>query len=561
MRHFHLLFILFICHSGISQTTVFDTIANSEDHSVFEEMLILTGVDEWLENQSYVTLFAPNNDALDSTFSQEELSELMLNENDALLDFVHNHIVLDTFETSFSETKTSLYGKKILFFIDKSGNYIVAGGPQPYPYLEFGEDYFDAINGRVYRIVNGALNISDDSPIDLIPNSPLLSIMYGSSYADSLRNGSELYTVLVPPQDSTIKQIEDLDLNNQDVRDSLARIHIISGHHRIQELYDGLNLFSWSDNILYFEEPDSLVHVNGIDIIDQCPTLKGNILILGNTVPSNNTIVTSDFAPIGAKWYFPETYAFNPNIGLVTFTSTSDDVIQNENVRVLYKDNGTCNGEEGNYYVLERNDSIFLYNQNIESFELQWINNAQIGDSWEINKTHNSITDTLTCVVDSISIYTLPNNAYSRVQHVTLESRYFDVRQTEIYDRMGFFASLFPVEIVSVCDGDFEGVLRCYEDDEVGLINFSDVGCLYTPVKTIENSVDIKLFPNPTFSKIYIESEVHLEEIKVFNTRGQSVFHEKEDLNSIDCSPFSSGIYFMYLITESGTIVRKILVE
>lgn len=562
MKHLHLLLFIFISYTTISQNTVVDVVEASEDHSIFEEMLQITEMDEWLEEQPYVTLFASENDAINATYSPAELDSLMQNEDEVLLDFVHNHIVLDTFVLEFGNSRTNFYGKRIYFFIDGAGNVIVGfNSSSPYPYLGNNNEIIQADNGGVYSVRNQALSIGNQSPVSLMSSNYVLqNLFFSAGYYQPLVDTSALYTLLIPPLDSTLLQIENLDLNDEAVRDSFVRTHIFSGHYRIQDLYNGLILKTWADTELLFQNTADIFHVNGADIISQCPTLKGNLFFLGNIIPETNG-EDLEFAPIGAKWYFPEVYFNSPNQGLVSYTSVAEEVIFNRSVKTLLKDNGTCNGEADEYYVTDKSDSTFLYNPNNDRLELQWINKANVGDSWEIYKTFSSVPDTLICTVDSISTYTFPNGEFSRVQHVTLESRYGDIRQTVIYDRMGFFTSLFPVEMVSVCDGDFELDLRCYEDDEVGLINFSDVGCLYTPVDNIENELSIKLYPNPASSKVNIEAELPISEIKIYNPNGNLILAQDGNKKYFRCDTFQSGLYFVYLTTESAIEVHKIFIQ
>ena len=565
MRFFIAIILLFSFSQTISaQESVWNVIADSTEYSTFKEMVLAVGADEWLQNNDSLSILAPYNDAIDSSFTEEELETLMLNIDDALLDFVHDHIVLkDTFIQGNLTEYTTYYGSKNYVFIDGAGNHIIGGEFPHYAYLDF-SNVQTTDNGTVYGVYNGALQISNDAPAEILGGNQILyNAIWQSSYFDTLYYGTETYTILVPPEDSTLAQIEDIDLSIPEVRDSFVSAHIFSGHYRIQDLYDGLSLETWSESILEFEITDSLTQVNGIDIVMQCPTQKGVLLFLGDA-PEHNPVPPEPrplFAPIGAKWYFPETYFNSPNIGLVTFTSIEDDIIQGENVRVIYKDNATCNGNDGNYFTLEKNDSLFLFNPNNQAFELQWIYNSEIGDSWEIYQTDQSIPDTLTCLVDSLSMYELPNGKFTTVQHVTLTSRYFEILETEIYEHFGFTNSLFPNELISICDGDFEGSLRCYEDDEIGLINFSNVGCLFTPVSNLENSHTIKVFPNPASTMIYIESDAPITELRVMNTKGELVFHQEGDLKSFQCDSFLPGIYFTYLITKSGTKVHKLVIE
>ena len=78
-------------------------------------------------------------------------------------------------------------------------------------------------------------------------------------------------------------------------------------------------------------------------------------------------------------------------------------------------------------------------------------------------------------------------------------------------------------------------------------------------VKALEATV----YPNPTTGKIFIHTVDQIKEIQVRNMSGQimSEFSDFQGTNSINIAPLPPGIYFVYIETASGLIVKKILRE
>ncbi len=74
---------------------------------------------------------------------------------------------------------------------------------------------------------------------------------------------------------------------------------------------------------------------------------------------------------------------------------------------------------------------------------------------------------------------------------------------------------------------------------------------------------ELKLFPNPSSEFVSIEYDVNVEaeEIQVLNSQGQIIYSSKTDFATINTSTFSSGVYFITLITPKSKIVQKYVKE
>lgn len=89
---------------------------------------------------------------------------------------------------------------------------------------------------------------------------------------------------------------------------------------------------------------------------------------------------------------------------------------------------------------------------------------------------------------------------------------------------------------------------------------------LYNSVGVDNNNIEnvISIFPNPTTGEITVDGK-GINQISIFNIHGQLVeqFYVKknQDKINLDLSNNASGVYFIKLITDAGTITEKIIME
>ena len=74
---------------------------------------------------------------------------------------------------------------------------------------------------------------------------------------------------------------------------------------------------------------------------------------------------------------------------------------------------------------------------------------------------------------------------------------------------------------------------------------------------------NVTIYPNPANDKVYIETEVEIKEIVVYDVYGriQNLRNsETQKLrNSVDVSELNSGIYFVKVKTENGNVIKRIV--
>ena len=106
-----------------------------------------------------------------------------------------------------------------------------------------------------------------------------------------------------------------------------------------------------------------------------------------------------------------------------------------------------------------------------------------------------------------------------------------------------------------ITDGTFEFTVKATNgmgnDTKTLVITVGSVGI----VETHGSASPIQVYPNPT------RGELKIENVEVYNITGQKIIFnfQLSTFNSFDISHLPSGIYFLRIQTENGTVTRKII--
>lgn len=74
------------------------------------------------------------------------------------------------------------------------------------------------------------------------------------------------------------------------------------------------------------------------------------------------------------------------------------------------------------------------------------------------------------------------------------------------------------------------------------------------------NLVELTIHPNPTLHKVFIDSNSKIQKISVYNILGKKVNIFQEDINELNLSSLTKGIYLIKIFFENhGIIQRKII--
>lgn len=90
-------------------------------------------------------------------------------------------------------------------------------------------------------------------------------------------------------------------------------------------------------------------------------------------------------------------------------------------------------------------------------------------------------------------------------------------------------------------------------DEEEGDVMYRNINS--TNNDSLNNSNSISIIPNPTNGKVTIKGKV--KEVVIQNTIGETVF--KSEKNSFNISSLPTGVYIFKIITDKGTITKKVI--
>jgi hypothetical protein len=282
-----------------------------------------------------------------------------------------------------------------------------------------------------------------------------------------------------------------------------------------------------------------------------------------------------DFAPVGAKWYYNEMFAFSGDIDYIKYTSEKDTLIHGKICRKIIKRHDLfCNGRPEAEFLFSRNDTVFFLDTLFNEFQILYDFNAQAKNSWIIKiKDVTQDVDTICVTVDSVSIKQI-NGLDLKVMSVTYHK--FDELTPEIYssviiDKIGdiqFMFNWYPWS-GKICDGNYTNGLRCYQDDVIGLystgiVDSCDYQYKWVSVDKISKKKIYELFPNPTNSQFQLKVDSKKKcSVEISNLNGVVVYSSDFiSSTSIDLTGSPKGMYIFQLKSEGGIVgVGRLILE
>jgi hypothetical protein len=287
----------------------------------------------------------------------------------------------------------------------------------------------------------------------------------------------------------------------------------------------------------------------------------------------------TDFAPIGAKWYYRKSEGWHPpNEGYVLLESIKDTTIQDLNCRVISKTYYHSNGQNvsrlGFEYVHEKDGKVLYWRKG--SFYTLYDFNAQPGDEWTVCGSYINenlcVNDTLATIkVDSISL-TKINNHVLRVLHTSSPNGNWEYPD-KIIERIGCLSYLFPQPVICAFDIPYEaGPLRCYSDlmfgrfrpDYYSSLNYDcDRLVHYTGIQNQEYRFSV--YPNPATNQITISNRqnINIKSVELIDNTGRKI-KQWENLsfgeNVLNLENILPGVYFLRIEIGNEIMVEKLLI-
>ena len=67
------------------------------------------------------------------------------------------------------------------------------------------------------------------------------------------------------------------------------------------------------------------------------------------------------------------------------------------------------------------------------------------------------------------------------------------------------------------------------------------------------------IYPNPVNDKLYIITEVEVEDVVVYDVYGRQQLAVSGQQSAVSVTDLNSGIYFVKVVTENGEIVKRFI--
>lgn len=282
-----------------------------------------------------------------------------------------------------------------------------------------------------------------------------------------------------------------------------------------------------------------------------------------------------EFAPIGAKWTYETTIypIFGGKINLITiFESVQDTLINQKKCRLLkrYKISKDKNGNLQNPYfyspavIFQNGDKIFHLFR--DSFYLLYDWSLKSGDSMELQGE------------------IFPNESLSLSYFTKIKSNIIDtsfgfsirkINQDMIcYGMFGRIDNVIQFEKFGMIEnslfyfGEFCGIdygtkfhLRCYQDDQVGLIKFDSISCdsIRTNTKEVSNGQNPIIYPTIVTNNLnLLMASDQIVKLEIYSIDGikqvNAIINNNFSKDIIDVSLLDPNVYFLKIYLKNGII-------
>lgn len=281
----------------------------------------------------------------------------------------------------------------------------------------------------------------------------------------------------------------------------------------------------------------------------------------------------SEWAPIGAKWYY--NCCANGNImysHLNYIVSEKDTIVEENNCRVLkrYYDNSNIASEK--YILKESEGKIYYYYQN--QFNLLFDFDVEVNDIVEFTFMYKEYDDDFPLYKDTVlsaryqveSITTNTQNLKTFTTKIIEDDKFAD-NGIEIIpwyysytEKTGFYREFIPVldNLAHIAVDDFP-MLRCYSDANFSFVSDQwaalSLPCNYSisaDMKTPEYE-NIKIYPNPVFDNIFVFVNDG-GSIEITDVSGKVVYRSElsDGIAKISTIHLLKGTYFVKIRHKDG---------
>ncbi|HLN74651.1 MAG TPA: T9SS type A sorting domain-containing protein [Prolixibacteraceae bacterium] len=291
---------------------------------------------------------------------------------------------------------------------------------------------------------------------------------------------------------------------------------------------------------------------------------------------SGNNKENTEFAPIGAEWYYSQYESYNPpQANYIKHTSIKDSIINGKPVKVIQKTRYQRSGATslGYEYLHQNGDTIFYWKNN--DFHVLYNFSLAKGDSL---LTYSEMPGYLPndpygwVEIDSTYTTTINNHVLKTYRVTTKKMSYWDFGMHPIIEKIGSLTYLLPQNIGYVVDDPDIGPLRCYSDPELGEFHFEDLPCdtittFPDGVNLYDRSLQVKVYPNPVSNDLFIAGNFKEKEytLELYSIKGVLIKTECLEgginIYKIDAGTLKSGSYILKVISEKGKYAEQMIIK
>lgn len=259
---------------------------------------------------------------------------------------------------------------------------------------------------------------------------------------------------------------------------------------------------------------------------------------------------------LGSEWY----YEITNDDGSVTYQyleMAADTTINDHPIHILVRINTLYDKSQviTHEYIYEENNKVYWWNKTLGEFTTLYDFGAEEGDEWEIKVGNESIN----VHVDAVEQYT-----YESRQLKMLRVRDdADIFSGDIVCGIGHLTSFFPEKLMAKgCR--VEGI-RCFWQNGELVFHYGEQDCdeIYEEhhfgVEEIEDGNEFVIYPNPSHSVIFVQSENINSEYRITNLMGQTLLigNITSENHQIDVSSLPEGMYFITIDSSTTKFLKE----
>jgi len=269
------------------------------------------------------------------------------------------------------------------------------------------------------------------------------------------------------------------------------------------------------------------------------------------------------FAPIGAEWYYTAMAGgmAPTNSEYYHFRCVKDTIINTNSLKKIEITYYRYRGDSvilTPYYFSQSQDTVSLYNPELNKFYKLFIFNTKKGDTLTLDIPYDNFyleDTTFRVIIDTIILETYGDTQLKK--YVLNQIDDFGWFCGFYIEKIGGYEWFLPLGKAIIPEEN--GPIRCYHDNEIE-INFVGYECDKRIIYSLNNpTYDEKfiVYPNPTTGLVQIESDFKFNRIEILDHLGKKIFESNKTL--IDINNLNKGIYLLKVLSDNMQIIKRLI--